>query len=378
MNLRELRAPEQILAITELIYAAALEPARWTEALDAMKEAVGGAAVSLRVESFEPASVRQTWLGFEPAFEKAYLEHYWRDDACHAGWPIGSTATADALVPVETRRSGALFNELFVPFQLDDLVGGLVEVSPSGTVSLAIVKARARRAFDETHTALLDSVLPHLRRAVRINAALQSAESERAFAWDVLDRLPVGLFAVDASARVVHANRAGERMLGDGLRVGRDGLVAELPAATRALRECLVAARVPATEREREGDATPIAVALPRRGGSPLSAVVMPARGAPLGLGSAPVEALLVVTDPNARVEPPAALLVRVYGLTATEARVALLIGRGLAPKEVANELGTAWNTVRFQLRQIYAKTRTTGQSGLVRLLALLGIVGER
>src|SRR4051812_44208587 len=90
-------APGRILALTELVYAAALEPARWTEALDAIKGIVGGVAVSLRVESFDPASVRHTWLGFEPAFQKAYLEHYWREDVCSSSWPLGRTATADTL-----------------------------------------------------------------------------------------------------------------------------------------------------------------------------------------------------------------------------------------------------------------------------------------
>jgi DNA-binding CsgD family transcriptional regulator len=107
-----------------------------------------------------------------------------------------------------------------------------------------------------------------------------------------------------------------------------------------------------------------------------LSAIVIPA-GPPGRFGGAEVPVLLVVTDPCARVEPPAAILARVYGLTAAEARVALLLGRGLVPKEIAAELGTTWNTVRFQLRQVYAKTQTTGQSALVRLLMLLGVVGD-
>ena len=28
------------------------------------------------------APVRQIWLGFDPAFEKASHEHYWREDVC--------------------------------------------------------------------------------------------------------------------------------------------------------------------------------------------------------------------------------------------------------------------------------------------------------
>ena len=58
--------------------------------------------------------------------------------------------------------------------------------------------------------------------------------------------------------------------------------------------------------------------------------------------------------------------------LTATEARVALRIGNGLSPKQIAAELGTSWYTVRSQLRQIFAKTERRSQSALARLVTLL------
>jgi len=61
-----------------------------------------------------------------------------------------------------------------------------------------------------------------------------------------------------------------------------------------------------------------------------------------------------------------------VHGLTAAEARVAVRIGRGASPKEVAAELGSSWYTVRSQLRQIFSKTERRSQSALTRLVTLL------
>ena len=60
------------------------------------------------------------------------------------------------------------------------------------------------------------------------------------------------------------------------------------------------------------------------------------------------------------------------YCLTLTEARVAIEVGLGKVPKEVATTLGTSWNTVRSQLRKVFAKTRTTSQAELARLIARL------
>ena len=60
------------------------------------------------------------------------------------------------------------------------------------------------------------------------------------------------------------------------------------------------------------------------------------------------------------------------HHLTGTEARVAIAIGSGLSPKEVALQLGTSWHTVRSHLRQIFAKTEQRSQSSLARLVTLV------
>lgn len=60
-----------------------------------------------------------------------------------------------------------------------------------------------------------------------------------------------------------------------------------------------------------------------------------------------------------------------VYALTSAEARVAIRVGQGLAPKAIAQQLGSSWNTVRAQLRQVFAKTEQRSQSALARLVTL-------
>jgi len=60
------------------------------------------------------------------------------------------------------------------------------------------------------------------------------------------------------------------------------------------------------------------------------------------------------------------------YGLTVAEARVATLVGTGRSPKEIAARQGTSWNTVRAQLRSIFAKTGHRSQSALSRTVTLL------
>jgi DNA-binding CsgD family transcriptional regulator len=57
------------------------------------------------------------------------------------------------------------------------------------------------------------------------------------------------------------------------------------------------------------------------------------------------------------------------YGLTPAERRVAVLIGAGHSPREIAAQLGISFHTVRAHLRSTYAKTGVKRQTALARLL---------
>ena len=63
------------------------------------------------------------------------------------------------------------------------------------------------------------------------------------------------------------------------------------------------------------------------------------------------------------------ATLAEAWRLTPTEARVALSLGEGRSPAEVAQALEMAVGTVRVHLKSVYSKTDTTGQRELVSRL---------
>jgi DNA-binding CsgD family transcriptional regulator len=83
-------------------------------------------------------------------------------------------------------------------------------------------------------------------------------------------------------------------------------------------------------------------------------------------------KAIVVVVEPKVD-EPADPALVRDFlGLTLGEARVASLVGAGVAPKEASVRLGIAEDTVRNVLKRVFAKTGTGRQSELVALLTKL------
>jgi len=76
------------------------------------------------------------------------------------------------------------------------------------------------------------------------------------------------------------------------------------------------------------------------------------------------------IVDLNAKSRDCKTVLQQVFGLAAAETRVAVALASGTDLTQAAEEFGVSRNTVRTQLRAIFAKTATSRQSDLVRLLA--------
>ncbi len=83
---------------------------------------------------------------------------------------------------------------------------------------------------------------------------------------------------------------------------------------------------------------------------------------------------LLTLTPVRSDAAPSAHLIRALFDLTAAEARVARGLAAGQSLEEIAAEGGVALSTVRWQLRQIHAKTGCTRQGELVALMANIAI----
>lgn len=239
-----------------------------------------------------------------------------------------------------------------------DSTPGLLATSLPGTVRDAIPRACLGCA---------ERLLPHLAQNLRLGVQLETLELAHAAWRSLLDALPVGLLLVGEAGDVLEANRTAQAILDqrDGLVTHEGRLRGATSEATRALdRAC----------RARGSPSAPDAgrvLNLPRPSG--LRALQLLARplalpeAGPCGLGC-PVAALFV-TDPEAEPALDVDRVQRLYGLTPPEARVAVELARGRSLVEIATRLGVQENTVRWHLKQVFARTGTHRQVDLVRLL---------
>lgn len=175
-----------------------------------------------------------------------------------------------------------------------------------------------------------------------------------------MDCFRIGVILAGAGGRVLTANRPAREIfsLKDGLEFSRDFLRTALPQETSTLRNSIAAGRAP------------VFLSLSRPSGKwPLSVLVRSlSRDRDASSSDWPV-AVVFVSDPDRHLELDSAAVRDLYNLTPAEAAVASLVGAGRPVLEAARRLGVQTNTVRMQLKQIYAKTGARRQSALMYLI---------
>lgn len=185
----------------------------------------------------------------------------------------------------------------------------------------------------------------------------------------LMDRLPMGVLIVNGSGKIMQYNERAEMILedNDGLSQGRHKrLNAAVAQEMRRLHKIILGA----TQSDPSTVPTASAMVVSRPSGKQdYSVMVMPLDANQKASANGESLAAVLVTDPDRRVETREKMLRRLYELSPTEARLAILLMKGMSREQAAAELGRALNTVRAHLRQIFAKTGTSRQGELIALL---------
>ncbi len=199
--------------------------------------------------------------------------------------------------------------------------------------------------------------------AAAIEAALedvrQTSASTLSLAGEAtLNRVPVGVIVVEPNAKVVFMNPLGAEIVSkrDGLFVGPDNILRgqrtqDSDRMSNLIREVI-----------NEGGRSSRGMALERDSMlRPLSVLV-----SRLDEGE---RVLLFVTDPEMRPEVAPDLVRRLFGLTESESRLASAIASGDSIDGAAESMGVTVSTARTYLKQVFAKTGTSRQGDLVRMV---------
>jgi len=355
------------------IHDAALDPALLTGVLAKIADFVGGQASALCSKGSASELVDAPYYaGLDPQRMQEHAQTYGKFDplATVPLFDVGQVVSIPDLVPFDEYCRGRFYQEWARPQGWGDVACAVLEKSGQSCMFFNVVRSETSGMVDGEMRRRMTLVAPHVRRAALIGKAIESKAEEAATFADMLDGLSAGLFLVDADARIVHANAAGQTILAadDVLRSIGGRLVAANPQADRTLRDIFAGADRGDPEIDRKGVALPLTA----QDGERHVAHVLPlSPGARRRAGmTRAVAAAVLVRKAMLDTASPPEVIGKTFNLTPTELRVLLAIVEVGGVPEVATALGVADSTVKTHLGRLYDKTGATRQADLVKLVA--------
>ena len=362
---------EELSNLISSVYDAALDPTQWPRLAQMLARSFD--AESSAIFQLNLAEGSAGLLGITGNFDakamSEYEAYYHQKDL----WAIAMSQSAAGRAMLGTEIVGEveylnseIFNDFAKRLEMFWFVGSVVALEKQFMGAIGIHRPHAARAFEAEDKHRLDLLLPHLSRAMLLQRRLHGLTQDNRIALDALEKLSVGMIAVDARATVLFANPTAERLLraGLGLTCRQGCLGASDPTKDGELRHLIRQAGLAALGRSSE---TGGVLALPRPNGRPLSLLICPLRPHALTLGASVPAALLIFSDPDASPSTSTQALIDLYGLTPAEARLMTALVDGERLEDYADRQGISVNTARTQSKQIFAKTGHSRQADLIR-----------
>ena len=362
---------EELSRLIASVYDAALNPADWPQLAQTLARAFD--AESSAIFQLNLAQGSAALLGITGNFDakamSEYEAYYHQKDLWAIALsksPTGRAMLGTEIVGETEFLDSEVYNDFAKRIELFWSVASVMALDKQFMGAIGIHRPHSARPFEADDKNHLDMLLPHLSRAMLLHRRLQGLTQGRRLVLDALEKLSVGMIAVDAQATVLFANPTAERLLREGLGLTcRQGcLGAADPTKEGELRRLIQQAGLAAFGRSGEAGGV---LALPRPGGRPLSLLICPLRPQALSFGSSIPAALLIFGDPDASPSTPTQALIELYGLTPAEARLMAALVDGERLEDYADRQQISINTVRTQSKQIFAKTGHGRQADLIR-----------
>ena len=360
------------------IHSAPLDPSKWQVILENVRLKVGASSGNLLISGRTPESTQVlASTEIDQGAVEEYHAYYHKFDIWlekSRRFKPGSILRGPRIIQDKAFLNSKWYNDFLRRLEIGRLASTRLQGASVHADFLALYRPWHMQDFDETAEHVLKEVVPHLSSAIAVHRHLTGLERRLAATEEAFDRLPLGIVLLDQNGQLVHANRLAWQILHerDGLDLACGQLALPVASDQRKLDRLIHAAVMTG---KGDGQAPGGFLTIPRPSLKPaLSIFVAPIsdldRARPeLFINPTRPNAIVVINNPGWKAKVPSAFLQQRYGLTPAEARLAAELTNGASLQQAAERFGVVKGTVRTQLKQIFAKTHTTRQSDLVRLL---------
>jgi DNA-binding CsgD family transcriptional regulator len=362
--------------LSELIDGLSFGASRWEDIVGAFGAAIPGSFALVHNTSFSyDSSSSMVAHNVADGFIESYVEHYAPLNPWAGYWTrarSGTVAASEAVAPSALYKKTEFYNDWLMPQNRLE-AGAAIKISADigQTIMLAHYPLKFAEHYDVVAVRLLKHVRGNINRAVEFARAARTREEMGAGAAALVAR-GTAAFVVAEGGRLVTANEAAERLFRSGvpLTATNGRITIGHPAADLTFKRTISdlchglptnTACIPVatgTGRWRLS----IAAVNPGTAASRFDSI-LPARRL-VFVSVSEMTPNLTGLDTNT--------LQSLFGLSRAEQALCVRLMAGDTLDDAADHLGVKKETVRTQLRVIFAKTGTSRQSELMLLLAKL------
>lgn len=369
--------------LTQLAYEALDRPTAWQELLDGIVTATHRTQGLLSiVYPGQPVYSIQVTSGAPPEALREYAERWhgqdiWASRVDAFSLPVGKLLLSQEICPDEILEASEYYRQFLVRYRWHYGAGVRLSGHAHQMAVLSVTGPKEHGPLNRGDVTLLNRVIPHLCRAVRVHETMAELRQQSAAAVQAASRPDDGVLLTSTKGHLLYSNPAADRILSraDGLQTRGDCLAAYDPKDQQQLQLAIRRA----TPTLHGPLPAPVRLAIRRQsGGLPYLVLIQPASPAdPAPMRLSLPTALITLIDPtraSAAIDTEA--LRQVFRLTPAEARLAEQLVASLTPKGAAQASGVTVATIRTQLRSLFAKANCSRQSELVQLA--LRMAGRR
>lgn len=232
------------------------------------------------------------------------------------------------------------------------------------------------RPFGNEELSLLDALFPHFQRALNIHRTLYRSQRREASLRLALSEVMIGIVVLNTENRITYCNPMAKQLLsnhpalqlvGDRLHTHSPGEAANLWQTVDVLRQAAAEGGAPHPKTQALGLHHP---AHPH----PLTVIVTSPDKTDKASQQSNGQIVLYLYNPGAGFSCTEKDLMALFKLTYSEAGVAIALVNGLSLDEISKQKDVGRETVRSQLKGIFAKLGVNKQQDVIRLLINSGL----
>ena len=372
-------------AVTINLYDAALDPTKWSIALDGLCPMMGARSANILVidsvsdKGPPPYSTLRLSSVFDPELAQKYVRDYSFHEQNHVMAVFSAKPGVIITDPDFTDRDTILKRPdvafLHKHFGFIDRIGIRLNSDKEYGDCLAFQYAPERSISNTEEFTRLKPYLPHIAQAVASSRLYDAIRRRYSAVLAVLDRVNIGLLLVRPNGSIVFSNLTADEICNDSPSIKKStGGYLQLsdPASQLLLTKSIE--EVSSTASGIGNNSKRIVLAGSSSDNNKIMLEITPLRDSEIEIERGLFGALVMIIDPNRDTALNITGLTQLYSLTPTESVIAEMVSSGKSNKEISDERMVSPETVKSQLQSLYRKTQTSNRTGLLRRIISIAV----